>query len=132
MYPFYTHVAFMGAGLISMAAGIFIVRFLRKKHWWLRFHRFVGIIGVICLGTGLVAAVVMVSQGGDGHFRLPHAWLGLAAVLFAIVTPVLGHLQFKIRSQIQQLRRWHRRTGYTSLLVVILTVLSGLAVAGCI
>jgi len=132
MYPFYIHVAFMGTGLILMAAGVFVVRFLRKKHWWLKFHRSVGITGVMCLGTGVVAAVVMVSQGGSGHFRVPHTWLGMTAVLFAIVTPVLGHLQFKIRSQIQQLRRWHRRIGYTSLLLVMSTVLSGLAVAGYI
>lgn len=132
MYPFYTHVAFMGTGLLLMAVGIFVARFLRKKHWWLRLHRPAGITGAFCLGAGFAAAVVMVSQGGGGHFTVPHAWLGLAAVLFAVSTPVLGHLQFKIRSQIQQLRRWHRRTGYISLFLGILTFFSGLAVAGYI
>ncbi|MBN2180063.1 MAG: hypothetical protein JW743_11620 [Deltaproteobacteria bacterium] len=122
----------MGAGLILMAAGIFVVRFLREKHWWLKFHRPAGITGVVCLGIGLVAAVVMVSQGGNGHLQVPHAWLGLAGALLSVSTPVLGHLQFKIRSQIQQLRRWHRRTGYISMFFSILAALSGLVVAGYI
>jgi hypothetical protein len=132
MIPFYSHVLFMTTGFLAMTAGVGIARFLRRKHWWLKIHRVVGITGAVCLSAGVAAAVVMVSQSGDGQFKIPHAWLGLTTVLCALAAPALGHLQFKIRSKMQQLRLWHRRTGYAALLLTMFSVLSGLVVAGII
>lgn len=122
----------MTAGALAITAGIGIAKFLRLKRWWLKIHRAAGITGAVCLSAGFAAAVVMVSQSGDGQFKVPHAWLGLATVLCAIAAPTLGHLQFKIRSKIQQLRLWHRRTGYTVLLLALLSALSGLIAAGIV
>lgn len=130
MYPFYSHVLFMTTGLLAMTAGVGIARFLRQKRWWLKVHRPAGIAGAVCLSAGFAAAVVMVSQSGGGHFQVPHTWLGLVTILCAIAAPTLGHLQFKIRSKIQQLRIWHRRTGYAALTLALLSVLSGLFTAG--
>jgi uncharacterized membrane protein len=129
MNPFYVHVAFMGAGVILMSVGIYVAHFLRKKSWWLKIHRPLGITGVVCLAFGLLAAVVMVSQGEGRHIRIPHAWLGIVSIAFAMTTPALGHLQFKIRSHSQQLRGWHRRIGYTAMILCILAILSGVAVS---
>ncbi|HAJ25786.1 MAG TPA: hypothetical protein DCG53_00810 [Syntrophus sp. (in: bacteria)] len=132
MSTFYIHVFFMTAGLLAMTAGVGIARFLRQKRWWLKIHRAAGITGAVCLSAGVAAAVVMVSLSGDGQFKVPHAWLGLATFLCAITAPTLGHLQFKIRSKIQQFRLWHRRTGFAALLLALMSVLSGLVVAGII
>jgi len=132
MSPFSFHVLFMTAGFLAMTSGVGVARFLRRERFWLKIHRAAGIIGAACLGAGFAAAVVMVSQSGDGQFKVPHAWLGLATILCAVAAPILGHLQFKIRMKIQQLRLWHRRTGYTALLLTLLSVLSGLVVAGII
>jgi len=132
MFPFYSHVLFMTAGLLAITAGVGVARFLRRKRWWLKIHRTAGITGAACLGAGFAAAIVMVSQSADGQFKVPHAWFGLATVLCTVAAPILGHLQFKIRTKIQQLRLWHRRTGYTALILTLLSVLSGLAVAGII
>jgi len=132
MSPFYSHVLFMIAGLLAMTAGVGVARFLRRKRWWLKIHRTAGITGAICLGAGFAAAVVMVSQSGDGQFKVPHAWLGLATVLCTVAAPILGHLQFKIRAKLRQLRLWHRRTGYAALILTMISVLSGLTVAGII
>lgn len=132
MSPFYSHVLFMTAGLLAMTSGVGFARFLRRKGWWLKIHRTAGIAGVTCLGAGFAAAVVMLFQSGDGQFKIPHAWLGLATILCAVAAPVLGQLQFKIRLKIKQLRLWHRRTGYAALLLTLLSVLSGLVVAGII
>lgn len=115
-----------------MATGVSIARFLRQKRWWLKIHRTAGITGAACLSAGFAAAVVMVSQSGDGQFDVPHTWLGLATVLCAVAAPTLGHLQFKIRSIIQQLRLWHRRIGYTALILTLFSVFSGLVIAGII
>ncbi len=132
MSPFYIHVFSMTTGLLAMTAGVGVARFLRQKRWWLNIHRTAGITGAVCLSTGFAAAVVMVSQSGGGQFDIPHAWLGLTTVLCAVTAPTLGHLQFKIRSKIQQLRLWHRRTGYAALLLTLLSALSGLVVAGIV
>jgi len=132
MYPFYSHVFFMTAGLLIMTAVVGVARFLRRKRWWLKIHRPAGIAAAVCLGAGFAAAAVMISQSGDGHFKVPHAWLGLATFICVLVAPTLGHLQFKIRSKIQQLRLWHRRTGYAALLLALLSALSGLVVAGIV
>lgn len=113
-----------------MTAGVVIARFLRQKRWWLKVHRPAGITGAVFVSAGLAAAIVMVSQSGGSHLQVPHTWLGLATVLCAITAPTLGHLQFKIRSKIQQLRLWHRQIGYIALLLVLLSVLSGLFAAG--
>jgi hypothetical protein len=132
MSPFSIHVSFMIAGLLTMATGVSVARFLRRKQYWMKIHRTAGITGAICLSAGFAAAVVMVSQSGDGQFKVPHAWLGLTTVLCAVAAPTLGHLQFKIRSKIQHLRLWHRRTGYAALILILLSILSGLVVAGII
>jgi hypothetical protein len=132
MSPFYSHVLFVNAGLLAITTGVVIARFLRQKRWWLKIHRPAGIIGAACLSAGFVAAVVMVSQSGGGHFLVPHTWLGLAAVLCAVAAPILGHLQFKIRSIMPQLRRWHRRIGYASLFLAMFSVFSGLVAAGIV
>lgn len=117
------------AGLL-MLAGIVTVRFLRRKQWWLKCHRAAGSVGAGCLIIGFIAAMVMVSQSGTGHFAIPHTWMGMATVLFGVATPVMGHLQFKFRSQIRQLRTWHRRSGYMALGLIWLSIGSGLFVSG--
>jgi len=132
MSAFYVHAFFMTAGLLAMTAGVSVARFLRRKQWWLKIHRTAGITVVVCLSAGFAAAIVMVSQSGGGQFKIPHAWLGLVTVLCTVAAPTLGYLQFKIRSKIQQLRLWHRRTGYAALTMTLLSVLSGLVIAGII
>jgi len=132
MTMLYGHAFLMGAGLLLMAVGVSVAKFLRRRRWWLKVHRVTGSMIPVCLAAGLSAAVVMISQSGGGHFRVPHAWLGMAAVLAGISTPVLGVLQFRFRDKILLLRKWHRGTGYTALLLTLLSLLSGLAVAGVI
>lgn len=132
MTLFYSHAFLMGMGFLLMAAGIVVAGFFRRRRWWLKFHRFVGISAGFCLTAGLAVAVVMVSQSGGGQFKIPHAWLGLLAVISGVITPVIGHLQFQIKMKIRQLHRWHRALGYGALLATCLSIISGLAVIGII
>ena len=132
MALFYGHAFPMGAAFLLMMLGIGTARFLRRQRWWLKFHRSAGIAAAVCLSGGVISAFTMVSQSGGGHFNVPHAWLGLAALCSGITAPIIGHLQFKIRAKIQQLRRWHRALGYGAVLLTALSVLSGLAAAGII
>jgi hypothetical protein len=132
MIFFYGHVSLMSAALLLMAAAVVIAAFLRQNRRWLQWHRTLGVTAAVCLVMGLTAAAVMITLSGDGHLKVPHAWLGLMTVLSGAATPVLGHLQFKIPAKIKQIRPWHRRFGYLSLTMMLLSVFSGLVVAGII
>jgi hypothetical protein len=48
------------------------------------------------------------------------------------MTPVLGQLQFKIRERAKPLREKHRWSGRITLIVGLVTILSGLSAAGII
>jgi len=122
----------MTGGATLMAAGVTAARFFRRRPWWLRFHRAAGIAGALSLGAGLAAGVIMVSQGGNGHFGLPHAWLGLTAVTAGTAAPTIGQLQFKFKAKIRLLRPWHRRIGFAALAMCLLGIISGLAAGGII
>jgi len=126
----YVHASLMASAFLLSLTGFISARFLRSKRWWLRLHRTLGIIGTICLIAGAVAAIVMISRLGEGHFDVPHTWLGLATILVGISALTIGYLQFKVPSAIVKLRMWHHRLGYTTIIFLPLTVLSGLFAAG--
>ena len=128
----YLHAGAMGAGFLLMAAGAGIAGFQRRRRWWLKAHKTFGVTGSFVMLPGLVAAFLMVDQGGSGHIRLPHAGFGLVMILLAFITPVFGQLQFKIREKAKQLREKHRWSGRITLIVGLITILSGLLAAGII
>ena len=129
---FYLHAGAMGAGFLFMATGAGIARFDRQQRWWLKAHKTFGMTGSFVMLLGLVAAFLMVDQNDSGHIRVPHAWGGLAMIFLAFMTPVLGQLQFKIREKAKQLREKHRWSGKITLIVGLITILSGLLAAGII
>jgi len=129
---FYLHAGAMGAGFLFMATGAGIARFDRQQRWWLKAHKTFGMTGSFVMLLGLVAAFLMVDQNDSGHIRVPHAWGGLAMIFLAFTTPVLGQLQFKIREKAKQLREKHRWSGRITLIVGLITILSGLLAAGII
>ena len=132
MTAFYAHAGGVTAGFLVLAAGFAIVKFYRQKRWWLKAHRMAGYAGALCFLAGLAAAVAMVAQSGEAHLKLPHAWLGISTIALVVATPVVGQLQFRIRSRIRQLRSVHRWSGRLMLALALLTVLSGLRTAGII
>jgi cytochrome bd-type quinol oxidase subunit 2 len=132
MSLFFYHAGAMVAGFLMMTVGIGIARFHRQKRWWLKAHKTLGMAGLCVMLTGLVAAFLMVDQDGGGHARVNHAWVGLSAIFFVFMTPVLGQLQFKIREKAKQLREKHRWSGRIALIVGLSAILSGLRAAGFI
>lgn len=132
MTAFYTHAGGVTAGFLLLAAGFAIVKLYRRKRWWLKSHRLAGYAGGCCFLAGLAAAVAMVAQSGEAHLKLPHAWLGISTIALVVATPVIGQLQFRIKSRIQQLRIMHRWSGRVTLALALLSLLSGLRTAGVI
>jgi hypothetical protein len=132
MTAFYAHAGGVTAGFLLIAAGFVIVKFYRQKRWWLKYHRTAGNIGPLCFLGGLAAAVLMVAQSGEEHLKIPHAWLGISTLALVVATPVIGHMQFRIKSRIRQLRVMHRWFGRVTLALALLALLSGLRAAGFI
>ena len=132
MSYFYLHTAAMSVGFLLLVVGAGIARFQRQRRWWLNAHKTAGRIGAAAMLAGLVAAILMVERSGSGHLHVPHAGIGLVEIFFALMTLVLGQLQFKIRDKARQLREKHRWSGRITLIVGLVTILSGLLAAGII
>jgi uncharacterized membrane protein len=122
----------MVAGLVLMTAGVTVARLMRKKPWWLRGHRVLGACGAVSVLCGIGAAFVMVAGFGGPHFEVLHAYVGAIVAIFAIVTPVLGQLQLKLKNRRAEIRKAHRWAGAMTLILLSLNILSGLVLAGII
>jgi len=128
----YLHAGFMITGMSLMTAGVFIARYMRKKPWWLRSHRALGICGVLSIALGFSTAVYMVAASGDEHFAVLHAWAGAVVILAAMATPILGQLQFTMKNRRTELRNAHRWAGAMTLILIPLNMISRLVLAGII
>jgi cytochrome bd-type quinol oxidase subunit 1 len=128
----YLHAGFMITGLALMTAGVSIARIMRKKPWWLRRHRALGICGVLSIALGFSTAIYMVAQSGDEHFEVLHAYAGAVVILAVAATAILGQLQFTLKNRRTDLRNAHRWAGAMTLILVPLNMISGLVLAGYI
>jgi uncharacterized membrane protein YfcA len=122
------HAGCMLAGLSLLSAGAATARLMRDKGWWLRVHRRLGSAGTLCVLLGFMAALYMVSRQTGQHFSVPHAWLGLVTILVVLCTYTAGATQFKRKTA--GVRSLHRWSGRVTLVLLFLTVLSGLFQAG--
>jgi hypothetical protein len=128
----YLHAGFMITGLALMTAGVSIARIMRKKPWWLRRHRALGICGVLSIALGFSTAIYMVAQSGDEHFEVLHAYAGAVVILAVAATAILGQLQFTLKNRLTDLRNAHRWAGAMTLILIPLNMISGLVLAGVI
>jgi len=126
------HALFMTIGLLSMLTAIYIAMFRRKEKWWMKYHRKLGIIGSASTITGLILGFYMVEEATGEHWRVDHSVIGLLTILLAAATPTIGLLMFTYKKQIKTMKMVHRWLGRVTLLLMLLTVLSGLSAAGVI
>lgn len=126
----YVHAGLMLAGFLSMMAGALAAMFLRSKRWWLRVHKTAGILGVLSVLVGLAAVIFMITLSGGEHFTVTHAYIGAVTAVCAAATPVLGNLQFKMKSHSTKIRMTHRWSGRFTLLFAIVTIITGLRIFG--
>jgi hypothetical protein len=124
------HALALSLSFACMLAGMLISRYLKKKRWWLKVHRVLGVSGVV-LGVGGVAAMtVMLSLLSASHMRILHSYLGLLTLTGMLAAPVLGQVMLKIRGGRKTLRTVHRWLGRLVLLLMAATVLLGLVRIG--
>jgi len=124
------HAGFMIAGFLSAASGAAIAKYFRKKKWWFTAHRGAGISGSLFVTTGFAVAVYMVSHSGGEHFSIPHTVHGLIVLLFALATPMLGFLQFRLTAHARQIRTVHRWAGRITIILMFVNIVSGLVISG--
>ena len=111
-----------------MVAGASAAMFMRRKGWWLRFHKGAGFFGTTCVLAGFIAAVSMIALSAGEHLQITHHYLGFITVVVAVLTPLLGILQFKVKGQAVRIRVMHRWSGSITLLAAFVTVGSGLLI----
>jgi len=127
------HGALMSTAFVLLFIGMFFPRYLKKKKWWLKTHRRIGISGAVTGVAGIGIATYMISQTTGVHLRVPHSWIGLATIILIIFTPFLGHFMLKIRkapAKAKQARAVHRWIGRVTLLLMAATIVLGLLQAG--
>lgn len=125
------HAGLMIIGLTAISSGIIVARYMRrrKKSWWLKVHKYLGVVGSISIVTSFSIAFVMVPS----HFRVLHSYFGAITILGYIAMPLSGllitnRLTFisdRIKNKKLQ-RDIHRWLGRFLFLLLILTILSGL------
>lgn len=124
------HIVFMSVAVVLMSTGVGIARFLRKKKWWLKVHRSLGILSALSTGLGLGSIILFVENTGGRHFTVPHAWVGLAAILGAFLVPILGQAFLKLKWKKQELRFFHRWGGRVTVSLMGIAALMGLRILG--
>jgi hypothetical protein len=126
------HAVLMISGFSLMASGaIFATKRFRKSRRWLKTHKTLGPTGAIVSAVGLFVAIYMVSASGTSHFRVPHAFLGTAALAFAFAAPVLGYAQFHYLNN-PKIRTVHVWFGRIAIILMAANVISGLILAGVV
>ena len=115
-----------------MSIGVTIARFFRKKTWWLKVHRTLGILAALSTGVGLGSIILFVEYTGGKHFSVPHTWVGVIAVIGAFFVPILGQAFLKLKWKKQQLRFFHRWGGRVTVSLMGIAALMGLRLLGVI
>jgi len=120
----------MAAGSLLVFTAILVAAALRRKRWWLLLHRSAGLAGTSVILLGAVAAVAVIVFSTGRHLRVPHTWLGTVTIATALIVPVLGLLQFRIRTKAGTLRTIHRFCGRFLAGAAFATLLLGLRLTG--
>lgn len=123
----YAHAGLMCIGFLFLLAGFIIVRFMKRKVWWLKIHRVCGISGASCAVLGFCAAFLDIALAGGQHLSIPHSYIGIVAVILVIAAPVLGFMQFRFREHMRAIKRLHIWSGRTALVLMLINIMLGLS-----
>lgn len=121
------HAILMSVSFLLMLSGMIISRYLKKRRWWLKVHRAVGLTGGITGILGIVIAAYMVGATTGIHLRVGHSIVGLITVLVIILTPILGFVIFSAKPEYKKrVRLFHRWSGRITLIMMAVTITFGL------
>ncbi|GAB1433679.1 hypothetical protein MASR2M29_23050 [Spirochaetota bacterium] len=124
------HAISMSLAFLLMLTAVVVAHFFRKKKWWLKIHKPLGALASLFSVLGLVFTVFFVAMGGGGHFQALHSWFGISAFLLAIAAPILGQAYLKGGKHKALLKKLHPMAGGLALLLMLLSIIMGLRLAG--
>jgi len=128
---FFVHLMLMSLAFVLLVGGVVTVRYFRKKIWWFRLHKMLGVLSTIFFIAGGIAAALMVFLSGRSHFAVPHTWLGAAVVVLMVTTLAVGLLQTRVGNK-KRMRMIHRIAGRTVAGLSLMAVATGAIAAGII
>lgn len=128
---FLVHLSLMLMSFLLLTAGVITVRYLRKKMWWFRLHKMLGILATIFFLAGGMAAVLMVYLSGGDHLAIFHTWLGALTLVFVVGTLAAGLLQTRVANK-KRMRLIHRSAGRTVAILALVAAITGAMAAGII
>ncbi|MGC9337859.1 MAG: hypothetical protein ACP5EQ_07180 [Candidatus Cloacimonadia bacterium] len=121
-----THALFMIlALLLLMCAGGVI--YLRQYTWWFTAHKISGSLGALLATIGIYIAYLMVEEQNGNHITVFHAQAGLFTLLALAATIAITPWRQK-----PSIRTLHIYVARLSIILVIVTVLIGLALVDII
>lgn len=118
-------------GTTCMLTGVGAVLFFRKHRNWLKVHKLFNLAAVIFLFTGISLVFILVQKQQGEHFSGFHPVAGMATLVLAFSSLVLGFYQLKAENKIRA-RRIHRLLGRLASLSMIVALISGAVHAGII
>lgn len=127
---FPVHAILMTLGFLCFVTAASFPAFRKGKPGWLGNHQILASAGTVLSIAAFATAYLMVGSSGGPHLRVPHAYLGAAVVIVMVLTYLLGHLRLRMKPYILQAIALHRWTGRVLLLLMALTVISGLFTSG--
>lgn len=127
---FVAHLALMSVSFLLMLAAMLVSRYMKRRRWWLKAHRPMGIIGAVLGAGGVVSAYYMIELTSGVHLRVLHSVLGIVTLGLFVVTPIIGQMFLKLRWNRQLLRKSHRWLGRLALVMMAVVIVLGLREAG--
>lgn len=124
------HAGFMSVGLLFMAVAIVNVLNKTPKTSWLTAHKVIGGVGTFCMIIGLATGVYMVSASAGGHLRVYHAYVGVLTIVISVAAPVLGYITLKWKGHRPTMRKVHVWCSRIAIVLILVTIVSGLWQAG--
>jgi hypothetical protein len=126
------HAVLMITGFFVLFSGFFTARFMKSKRWWLKAHRLLGVSGASLTIIGFFVIVFHLLLSGRPFFALLHGYVGIVIALLAVIMPVLGFIQLKIRRIAGKVRPVHRFSGRVMLVMMFVNIILGMRLAGII
>jgi hypothetical protein len=130
MQTVFIHAALMAVALIALAAAAFIAITQRKKKWWLKAHRPLGITSALLMLAGFIAVAMLPEGGGSSLITEIHGIIGGSAIALICAAPILGLLMFRLKKK--WMRPAHRWAGRFAVLFAIINLTLGLLMTGLI
>ncbi len=121
----------MSTSFLAMLAGILVSLFFKKKKWRFKVHKRLGIYAGVSGLTALILAATMVQIYNGVHFTSLHAVLGAFTGLLLMLTPLAG-LRILRSRQAHRQKILHKLAGYTTVVMMGITVFSGMVFMGII